>query len=164
MRLISSSQNLSNENFIQRTEIRLIMLKNQIFVGCFLIWVSSIFIFTIQALTNQVVQFTPYEDVKVGKKFSEASFFLKLSQSDCAKRCNRTPKCRSFSVCKGFRCLLHYDDVYSTEYGDQILVDGSSCIYIGVQRMEETYCEEIYQTEKGPENTEKVSIHTYLHT
>ena len=130
------------------------MQKTRIFVVFLICY--SIIISEIHAFKNQIVQFTPYEDVKVGKTLSEASIHLKLSRSDCARRCNRNPKCRSFSACKGFRCILHNDDVYSTEYGAQILVNEISCLYIGMQRTEEARCEEIYQPETGSENLEKV--------
>ena len=87
---------------------------------------------------------TSFENFRRGKKLKnhETSSQKLGSQSLCSQACNRASFCLSFNFCNNLYCQLNSEDIFSTELGEDLLQDDSSCSYIGMVRHEMPLCME----------------------
>ena len=85
-----------------------------------------------------------FADIKTGKRLELSSLLQATSVnsvSKCALECNRNDKCLSFGFCDVDVCQLYDADVYSTEYGEDILVNDPKCRYLGMTKVAKPICQ-----------------------
>ena len=85
-----------------------------------------------------------YEEFQPGKKLvnHEILSLRTGSANMCSQACNRETFCLSFNFCDNFFCQLNSQDIFSTELGEDLLQDDSSCSYFGMGRAEVPKCKE----------------------
>ena len=96
-------------------------------------------------LTTLSIQSVPFEDVREGKRFENDGSLLATksfaTQPECALRCNRHAKCRSFNVCSNHICQLNLDDIFSTVAKDALLKKDEYCYYVGMKKTSFPNCQ-----------------------
>ena len=95
-------------------------------------------------IQTQATQVTVFEDIRKRQKLHSKPIrtLPRRSQNGCSMECNRHPKCRSFSFCGRSTCVLLNDDLYSTEDAQSILLNDSSCKYVGMNKVEMPECKD----------------------
>ena len=85
-----------------------------------------------------------FEDNRPGKKLVDQKNVSKKlgSLTSCSHSCNRAANCLSFNFCHNFICELNSEDVFSTELGEDLLQEDSTCTYFGMDREEMPLCKE----------------------
>ena len=94
----------------------------------------------------KVVKSSTYDEIRTSKR-SSAEFVLntqnRKSPSKCALDCNKNASCLSFNFCDVNLCELSYEDIHSTERGEQILNPNDSCIYFGMKKDAIPLCQQM---------------------
>ena len=64
------------------------------------------------------------------------------SRTKCALACSKNDDCLSFGFCGKTYCKLYSEDIFSTEYGENILEEDANCKYYGMKRESEPICQQ----------------------
>ena len=64
------------------------------------------------------------------------------SRTKCALACSKNDDCLSFGFCGENSCELYNEDIFSTEYGENILEEDLSCKYFGMKTESKPICQQ----------------------
>ena len=90
----------------------------------------------------QMVHSTSFDETKESKKLAGYVFATISStpKTKCALACSKSVICFSFNFCSDQTCELNSEDIYSTQEGDELLLDDANCMYFGMSRRSAPVC------------------------
>ena len=90
------------------------------------------------------VHSTSFDKTKESKKLAGYVFATISStpKTKCALACSKSVICFSFNFCSNQTCELNSEDIYSTQEGDELLLDDANCMYFGMSRGSAPVCSE----------------------
>ena len=114
-------------------------------IGIFIVCVSFTLLAETAAGNSNTFRSTAFED-PINEKRLDAGKVIgtrqESSRTKCALACSKNDDCLSFAFCGENSCELYNEDIFSTEYGENIIEEDLSCKYFGMKKKSKPICQQ----------------------
>ena len=114
-------------------------------IGIFIVCVSLTLLAETAAGNSNTFRSTAFED-PINEKRLDAGKVIgtrqESSRTKCALACSKNDDCLSFAFCGENSCEFYNEDIFSTEYGENILEEDLSCKYFGMKKKSKPICQQ----------------------